>query len=368
VALTDCDILIVGGGPAGISTWLHLHALAPRLAAQALLIEKATHPRDKPCGGGVALGGDRLLAELGVAIRTPCVFVHNLEFRFGEETLSLRRPNAIRVIRRRDFDHGLARAAVERGLELREGEAFRGFDRAGGHLLVKTSRGSYRVRVLVGADGAQSRVRRRMGAPRGPQLARAIAVLAPVQPEHDREFETHTAVFDFGPAARGLQGYAWHFPSISDGGAVMNHGVYDSRVHRVRTDLKDVLLRELRARGVSPDPRTFAAHPLRRFSPEGVFAAPNLLLVGDAAGADGALGEGIAQALAYGGVAAHALIDGFRRRDFSMESYATAFRSHPLGGSLRLRARMAQAMYAGGPAALAALREQVAAWLSVGAP
>ena len=49
----DYEIMIVGGGPAGISTWLHLHKYFPELAEKTLLIEKATYPRDKLCGGAI---------------------------------------------------------------------------------------------------------------------------------------------------------------------------------------------------------------------------------------------------------------------------------------------------------------------------
>ncbi len=43
----DYDVMIVGGGPAGISTWLHLQKRNPVLAARTILLEKATYPRDK---------------------------------------------------------------------------------------------------------------------------------------------------------------------------------------------------------------------------------------------------------------------------------------------------------------------------------
>src|SRR3954464_12638771 len=49
------DVLALGGGPAGSTT-------AWRLAdggARVLLVDKATFPRDKPCGGGVTMGGVR---------------------------------------------------------------------------------------------------------------------------------------------------------------------------------------------------------------------------------------------------------------------------------------------------------------------
>jgi flavin-dependent dehydrogenase len=49
---TDFSVIIVGGA-AGISTWLHLHKYAPSLALKSLLIDKAVFPRDKICAGGV---------------------------------------------------------------------------------------------------------------------------------------------------------------------------------------------------------------------------------------------------------------------------------------------------------------------------
>ena len=43
------DVLVVGAGPAGSATALHL----ARSGARVLLVDKARFPRDKPCGGGL---------------------------------------------------------------------------------------------------------------------------------------------------------------------------------------------------------------------------------------------------------------------------------------------------------------------------
>jgi len=50
-------LVIVGGGPAGLSTLLHLHAVAPRLAERAIVLEAEAYPREKICAGGIGARG-----------------------------------------------------------------------------------------------------------------------------------------------------------------------------------------------------------------------------------------------------------------------------------------------------------------------
>jgi flavin-dependent dehydrogenase len=53
------DIMIVGAGPAGISTWLHLKKHAPGLADHVLVIDKAVFPRHKYVPEGLGPGVKR---------------------------------------------------------------------------------------------------------------------------------------------------------------------------------------------------------------------------------------------------------------------------------------------------------------------
>jgi len=64
----NCDILIVGSGPAGISTWLHLNKNSPELAGDTILIEKAVLPRHKLCAGGVGAWSADVLNRLEIDI------------------------------------------------------------------------------------------------------------------------------------------------------------------------------------------------------------------------------------------------------------------------------------------------------------
>src|SRR5438477_88838 len=64
-----------GAGPGGAATALALAATAPALAARTLLLDKARHPRDKTCAGGVIPKALRLLDELGVGFDVPHVRV-----------------------------------------------------------------------------------------------------------------------------------------------------------------------------------------------------------------------------------------------------------------------------------------------------
>jgi flavin-dependent dehydrogenase len=97
--------------------------------------------------------------------------------------------------------------------------------------------------------------------------------------------------------------------------------------------------------GVDLDHGRLSGHPLRCFHPRAVFSAPRVLLVGDAAGVDPLLGEGISFALGYGDVAARALRDAFARDDLSFAGYREQVLRHRVGRFLRGRAAVSRLFY-----------------------
>jgi len=192
-----------------------------------------------------------------------------------------------------------------------------------------------------------------------------VKTVTPADAEYDRDLDGQTAVFDFSPVATGLQGYVWHFPCLENGARAMDRGVYDCRVHagQSRADLKAILGEALRGLGDGRKPSAMIGHPVRCFSEDAPIAQPNVLLIGDAAGVDPALGEGISPSLDYGDFAANTLIDAFERQDFSLADVGTRLLAHPVGRSLTARARLARATYAGGPDILGRANQLVADWL-----
>ncbi|MEO6027398.1 MAG: FAD-dependent monooxygenase [Candidatus Binatia bacterium] len=338
------DIMIVGSGPAGVSTWLHLDALEPDLAARTIVIERAVHPRAKPCGGGLTALGDRVLEGIGIDLVASSIEIEAIEFRLDGRRRRLHQAGLLRIVHRPAFDQALTEAAVERGMGLRQDEAFEGYVRTSDGLRVTTSRAEYLVRTVVGADGAYSAVRRAMtNASRG-HVARLLEVVQPAS--HDDP--SGIAVFDFDVRHDGIDGYAWRFPCPAGGTLAMNYGVFDAGWpdRDSRPSLRESLRQMLGVdRGAPLGP--IDGHPIRLFAPDDVVAEANVLLVGDAAGVDPLLGEGIAQALDYGDLGARVIIEASQRDDWSFARYAQQRLSHPLGQALALRRQLAAGLYAG---------------------
>ncbi|HUS63110.1 MAG TPA: hypothetical protein VMZ28_01160, partial [Kofleriaceae bacterium] len=67
--MVDHDVIVAGGGPAGVAVAARLaqHARAGRV----LVLERYHFPRDKPCGGALTGHADPVMAELGLALRVP---------------------------------------------------------------------------------------------------------------------------------------------------------------------------------------------------------------------------------------------------------------------------------------------------------
>ena len=340
------DIIIAGSGPAGISVALSLKQSAAALGAEVLILEKEQHPRHKLCGGGVTEFAEQILDDLQVERRVAGFPIHRVRFHIGRKPLEFARENLMRIVLRSEFDADLVRQARVRGVEIRENEAVLELGRQDGRVQVKTSRDVYLARVVIGADGARSLVRRKMIRENATRVSRLLEVAVKVNAEETPEFRENMAVLDFRPLKQHLQGYLWDFPSFINNEAHLNIGVFDSRIRENRrADLRRLLTHKLEARGMSSTEVGLMGHPERWFVPNGIYSSPNVLLVGDAAGIEPWLGEGISMALGYGPVAADAIKRAFETNDFSFENYNQLIADNRLGKLLNRNRLIARYFY-----------------------
>ena len=156
-------VLIVGAGPAG--------ATAARTLAMAgvpvRLLDRASFPRNKPCGGGISFRVLRrfpyLEHELG-RIATHHVSRLHLEGPRGESTVvESDRPAAL-MIRRVEFDHLLVSLAVAEGAELVTGaDIVQARDEPARVVLDARDGRCFEAPSVIAADGVHSVIARRLG-------------------------------------------------------------------------------------------------------------------------------------------------------------------------------------------------------------
>ncbi len=332
--MEQVEVAIVGGGPAGVSTALFLAHAAPELADRIVIVEKERYPREKYCAGGVGARADKLLGSIGVVVDVPSVWLDGIAFRAMGETVVVREGDIGRVVRRIQFDHALAKTAQGRGIRIIENARVTALARVASGVEIETAAGSFRARVLVGADGVASFVRRWLELPSTRYRAQALEI----DTEHV-ESDLPRDVILFDASHRELPGYYWDFPTIVDGREMMCRGVYVLRSgdESPGVEIQDVLQAELAARGLDLSnykKKRFAERGFERHAPA---SRPNVMLVGEAAGIDPVTGEGIAQAIQYGAVAGRYIAGKLRERDLSFADWPTEIRSTMIGRDLYVR-------------------------------
>lgn len=337
----DYDVIIAGAGPAGAAAAARLLRLEPRLRERILVLDRYRFPRPKPCGGGLTGHADEALAAAGLALEVPHWPSPRARVRFGafERTVDLGRP--VNVVRREDFDANLVDQVRRLGIEVIEGEGVKGYDDAAERLTVHTSKGrALGTRVLIGADGAASVVRKQLlGNPR--ELPHRLFKLEMALPAGDRPDDA--MLYDFTPMVHGLRGYLWIFPVP---GNLVNVGVMHYPAYRKSgVELTDLLRRGLAEHGLELPARGTRGWPVWGYRPGQRIAAPRVLTVGDAAGIDGLTGEGIAVAMEQAVVAADMVCEAFASGDLSFARYRRRIRGATVGRELALDRWLARLLY-----------------------
>ena len=327
--MDDVDVAIVGGGPAGLSTALHLQVAAPH--ARVVVLEAKAYPREKICAGGIGGRGLRILDKLGVAVDCPMVPLEVLAVKVGTHTLLTREKDLGVVVRRVEFDHALAKQAIARGIDVRDACEVTAIEIDAHGVRLATARGAVRARVLVGADGVAGIVRRAAGFARGELRAQVVELDTEAAPgDQPRD----TIVFDF--TARDLRGYAWDFPTLVAGEPLVCRGAYVLHAG-AHASPREHVTRYLADRGLDVTRYKLKQYAERGFEPDAPISQPRVLLVGEAAGIDIATGEGIAQSLEYGSLAGPYLAAALAAGDLSFADWQRTVARRHLGKQLRVR-------------------------------
>jgi geranylgeranyl reductase family protein len=297
-----CDVLIVGGGPAGSSC---ARALT-RAGMYVVVIDRAVFPRDKVCAGWITPEVVAAIDFDSAEYARSRTFQPVIAFRTGliggraEVETTYASPVSF-GIRRREFDHYL----LERcGADLRLGQAVSTIERVRDRWIVN---GAISAPMLVGAGGHFCPVARRVD----PQIDADRLVVARetefwIDPEqHGWRMTPGVPEIYF---CRDLKGYGWCFLK----GAYLNLGLgrFDRRSLGAAVAAFVAFLRQ---RQKIPDAATWRwcghAYLVRGSRPRGA-AEDAVLLAGDAAGlAAPESGEGIWPAIRSGLLAAATIVD-----------------------------------------------------------
>jgi geranylgeranyl reductase family protein len=160
--LQPADVVVIGAGPAGC--WA-ARTLATR-GVRTTIVD-GSHPREKPCGGGVTGRALELVAPAIDASALARCRIQSARFVDTSRGASVCVPlhdGDLDVASRTHFDGALLSAALGAGARLSQARVV-DLIREGDEFVVHTSAGSIRAPRVIGADGANSLVRRRLAQP-----------------------------------------------------------------------------------------------------------------------------------------------------------------------------------------------------------
>ncbi|MCU7724173.1 geranylgeranyl reductase family protein [Actinoplanes sp. KI2] len=200
------DVAVVGAGPAGLAA---AHAAASA-GARTIVLERATHPRYKTCGGGL-IGTSLRLAESHLAAVPGRDTIDAVTFTRGGRRSFTRRARGgplLTMVRRDDFDHAWYEATLKAGATVRQECQVRAIAQDDDAATITLAdRETIVARSVIGADGSAGVSSRHVGVTFDQEDLGLEVELAAT--EADRHAWRGRVLLDWGPFPGS---YGWVFP------------------------------------------------------------------------------------------------------------------------------------------------------------
>lgn len=311
------DVCIIGAGPAGTAAAFDLLDQG----MSVLILDKYEFPRKKACAGGITPKGyDLFKYDVSSMVRQTCSSIFIQPSSKNGFCISNDRPLCY-MTNRSELDLFSLNTIVTKGACFKVVPKILSIEETPSCVNINTCSGGFKAAFLIGADGANSMVRRFITKKKF--FKKQFAIEADVRVDRPDQFKME---FDF---SRSKRGYFWIFPKHDH----LNIGIY-STDHSAKVKIRQ-LFEFAKERFNSTRLESIKGYPIctngRAYHPE----RQRILLAGDAAGmAEPLFGEGIYFALKSGQAAARAIFNADNQQTSAGFEYKHLLK--PIQSDLRL--------------------------------
>lgn len=315
------DVVIVGAGPAGSTA---AKTLAEN-GIKVLIVDKATFPRDKPCGGGLPTRVAKRFPYIESLIDSvsygTTMYSSSLQYRFD----FVREKPFLMMVLRRKFDHDLLLLAQQAGAVFQGGVAVVDVVVHQENVIVMLEDGQrIQTKAVLGCDGMHSVVAEKT------KLCKKLETICisltqeqSLSPKQLTTFFTKKKLTYLFIKAQGIAGYGWVFPKktcVNIGIGEFQSAVPRTRVKKPLRETYEGFISMLKEKKLLPEEfpvENIKGATLPIFPLENTYS-DRVLLCGDAAGFINPItGEGIYYAMVSGNIAANVIAEGLQKQNLS---------------------------------------------------
>lgn len=315
------DVIISGCGPAGSI----LGYLLAQNNISTLILEKAIFPRKKICAGGIQHRTFKLIPfDVSEIIEKT---IYGIYFSLANRDIIHKKSDSpiMYTVERIIFDGLLADKANDSGCRIQYGEGLTDYEVFDEYVEVHTGKGSYRTKILAGADGIRGTVHKKIIGNK--KIHKIIGYETEIEYDNNSfTFKDRTGnVFDFKDSVRldfnGVKkGYGWVFPKNK--GMSFGVGAPAVNAQEAKKYFKLFLSEFYTRQKTSNSSLKILAHgiPVRKNATP--YCGHRVLAVGDAACfGDGFTGEGLYNAIKSSIIAASCIKNSLQKSDFTFSDY-----------------------------------------------